>query len=613
MVTAAGSLTAGITAFFLNSETLISHGRDYLKTREYLLALKHPYPSRLDEKHIASWNVGALELATYQIRGYLGQLKSTSENWIKQCLISEEIFPDHHSSQFNDRVELPASSIDRQNLALLYRRIDVLELQTDPLLRTSDLFTRLLLRTSSALLHRYKQTEIDKLEKAELYLLRNAIYLRHGRPFSTAKLEKYANRKGWPSLATAYKPTLVTPIELCNALYLNELHATRELGALGRGILIRNQNPSAAMSFLKASLCSCLARPKVRVECREHSGGGDQDEFRDYVDLIFELKVADKNTVEWTFLDPRHVTSADLGEFRSNVDTFLSSALNVNAGIQSTLAARDLPFDAPQASDKGPFWGARISFTPATLNALLSNPMFLSGLSANMCGSVRDALESSGPSIPRMVKQAPILVGTQDNDLRVLEKPITFDDVRIKLTFDYIRMHHGEIVASIEFVPRMIVLHRTGIATLEGSYEALRPPTFSQRDAGQEDKPRLNSSMHYLVDKDGTIYSLMPDFYIGRHVIGLDKYAIGISNVGDEAASMTEEQSRADERLIRFLVRKYGNLLWLIGSSQAEGFRGTGLWDEKDINYREVQVDPGAEFMKQLRTRLSDLKLSPEP
>ena len=60
-------------------------------------------------------------------------------------------------------------------------------------------------------------------------------------------------------------------------------------------------------------------------------------------------------------------------------------------------------------------------------------------------------------------------------------------------------------------------------------------------------------------------------------------------------------------------MRKYGNLLWLIGSSQAEGFRGTGLWDEKDINYREVQVDPGTEFMKQLRTRLSDLKLSPEP
>src|SRR2546430_11551652 len=134
--------------------------------------------------------------------------------------------------------------------------------------------------------------------------------------------------------------------------------------------------------------------------------------------------------------------------------------------------------------------------------------MFLSGLSANMCGSVRDALESSGPSIPRMVKQAPILVGTQDNDLRVLEKPITYDDVRIKLTLDYVRMHHGEIVASIEFVPRMIVLHRTGIATLERSYEAVRPATFSQRDAGQEDKPRPNSAMRYLVGKDGPIYSL---------------------------------------------------------------------------------------------------------
>jgi hypothetical protein len=362
--TALGSATAGGAAFVTNFETLSSHATDYLKTRDYIRTLKSPYPSILDEKTVSSWNVGTLELATYQIRGYLGQLKS-SPSWIRQCLTTPEIFPDNYASQFNDHLELPESNTDSQNIALLSRRIDAIEIQNDPLLRINDPYVRLLERASSTLLHRYKETEIAKLENTELYLLRNSIYMRHGRPFDTAKLEKYANRKGWPSLGAAYKPTSVTPVELCNALYLNALHASRELGAVGRGILIRNQNPSPTADLLKASLCSCLGQPKVLVECRENSGASEQDEFRDYVDLVLDFSVADANAVEWTFLDPRNVISADLGDLKPHMDTFLSSAVHFNAGVQSALKAHSLPFAGSHGRKNGPFWGAQVSFVYA--------------------------------------------------------------------------------------------------------------------------------------------------------------------------------------------------------------------------------------------------------
>lgn len=74
-ITAIGTVTAGTAAFVTNFEALSGRVTDYLKAREYLHKLKPPYPRLLDENAIASWNIGTLELATYQIRGYLGQLK----------------------------------------------------------------------------------------------------------------------------------------------------------------------------------------------------------------------------------------------------------------------------------------------------------------------------------------------------------------------------------------------------------------------------------------------------------------------------------------------------------------------------------------------------------
>jgi N-acetylmuramoyl-L-alanine amidase len=614
LITASASLIAATTAYLTQEfsvKNVTSYAAEYYKRYQYLhYTLKSPYKALLEEKEVATWDAGRAQLAVFQIQGYLGQLR-TGPHWIKQCLTNPAIFS---HLQFNDRFEISPSDIDRQNLAILQRRIDAVDLQRDYLLRTTDIFQRLLERSSTQLLYKYYDNEISKLDRAALYLLRNAIYARRGRPFDAEKLEKYANRNRWPS-SLFFQWSQVPPVELCNALYLNELNAASELGALGRGILIRNNYPVPATRILKASLCSCLGQPKVMVSCRKGSDASDQDEFRDFVDLVLEFDLADENRVDWTFLDPRNVASADLVDFTTHADSFLSSSVEFNSGIQSVLKAYNLPSAISSEGEQGAFWGTRVSFTETTYNVLTSDPAFLSGLSANMCVTLRDALEVSGQHVPRLVKPpAAVLPGA---DLKIIQKPIVFDDLRMKLTLEYIQKHYGDKISGeslpdINLRPRMIVLHRTNIDTLDASYDALRPATVPEPEQGAPDPTRtkLNSSVHYLVDKEGNIYSLMRDFYIARHVVGLDEIALGISNVGASESSMTNAQLRADELLIRFLTERNNDIKWLIAASEAAAFKGSGLWEEWNDKYSEPYFDPGTVFMGRLREQLQKDKLN---
>ena len=68
--------------------------------------------------------------------------------------------------------------------------------------------------------------------------------------------------------------------------------------------------------------------------------------------------------------------------------------------------------------------------------------------------------------------------------------------------------------------------------------------TFDRETLGP-DRPELgkadevNVSAHFLVDRDGTIYRLMPETRLARHVIGLNWCAIGIENVGGPESPLT--------------------------------------------------------------------------
>ncbi|MDA4805622.1 N-acetylmuramoyl-L-alanine amidase, partial [Enterobacter hormaechei] len=64
-------------------------------------------------------------------------------------------------------------------------------------------------------------------------------------------------------------------------------------------------------------------------------------------------------------------------------------------------------------------------------------------------------------------------------------------------------------------------------------------------------------SAHYLVDRDGTVYQLLPDTFFARHIIGLNYMAIGVENVGGPDAPLTEAQGKANAALVKYLCSRH--------------------------------------------------------
>ncbi len=610
-----GSIVAGAGTLWGNVDSLKSRFDSYRRDHAYLAQLQHPFPNLLTDQDIAGWGTGRLQLAIFQIDGYLGRLK-TAAPWIKVCLTNEYIFPQHHGSQFNERLDLDESYVDRENKALLNRHISSIEYQKTEdttILRISDPYTRLLARSSLQLLSRFKDSEIAQLEKSQLYLLRNAIFGQQGYPFDTPKLRKYAYRRGWASATSSFQQDKVTPVARCNAFFLQELHSASELGALGRGVLIHQPADPGFPQFLTASVCTCLAGPKIAVECRS-SAHASRDEFRDYVDFVLDLDQADADGIEWTFLDEGMVEAADLPSFKDNHERFMSSAVDFNAALQESLETRKLTLAAASESHQGPYWGAKLSFSPASLAMMKRDPAFLRDTSHHICSAVRDALEFAGPFVPRTVDKVAASPTLAPSPFDLLQKPIVFDDLRIKLTQDYVKRHYGIVLQDIEFTPALIVLHWTGTKDLDAAYEAYRPSVLP--GSGERDKPKdaeVNTSVHYLVDRDGTVYNLMKDFYIARHITGLDRHAIGIAQVGGPDDPPTASQAVATSRLVRFLAKRYSGIKGLIGSSEYRNFEDSALWEEKDPHYRPDMSGPGDPFLAQVRAELKDLALASKP
>lgn len=197
---------------------------------------------------------------------------------------------------------------------------------------------------------------------------------------------------------------------------------------------------------------------------------------------------------------------------------------------------------------------------------------------------------------------------------RIVDRPISFSGQRQEMTRAYIAQQYGLEPSDIAITPRMIVLHWTAIRDLEGSFRAFDRETLAGRpeltSAGQ-----VNVSIHFLVDLDGTIYRLMPETWMARHVIGLNYDAIGVENVGgaDGIDNLTDAQIEANTQLVRYLAKKYDTIEYLIGHHEYQRFEQHPLWRERDANYRTVKTDPGERFMSAVRARVADLGLKGPP
>lgn len=192
----------------------------------------------------------------------------------------------------------------------------------------------------------------------------------------------------------------------------------------------------------------------------------------------------------------------------------------------------------------------------------------------------------------------------------IIQKPIIFNDERIELTREYRKQHYGIAKQSILITPQMIVLHWTAIDSFQKTFDEFNPPALTERP-DIADGGNLNVSAQFVVDKDGTIYQMMPSNWMARHVIGLNDSAIGIENVGEY--ELSDAQVDANVALIRMLVQEYPTIHYLIGHYEYLTFKNSPLWKEKNPTYFTDKIDPGESFMNRVRNKVVDLKLENTP
>jgi len=197
--------------------------------------------------------------------------------------------------------------------------------------------------------------------------------------------------------------------------------------------------------------------------------------------------------------------------------------------------------------------------------------------------------------------------------IEIIDKPILFNELRVELTKEYINKHYELDVKDISITPRIIVVHWTAINNFEDSYKRFISATLPSDRPDIQKASALNVSAHFMVKRDGTIYRLMDETTMARHIIGLNYSSIGIENVGGQnnEPNLTPEQLQANIKLIAYLQNKYSSINYLIGHFEYTNFVNHPLWLEKDPLYRTVKYDPGEKFLNSLHKKFPDLKAAP--
>ena len=206
-----------------------------------------------------------------------------------------------------------------------------------------------------------------------------------------------------------------------------------------------------------------------------------------------------------------------------------------------------------------------------------------------------------------------LLLSSCKSALSIVDKPILFNTERERLTLEYLDQRYGLDADTPEISPKMIVLHWTVIPTFEKSFAAFENPTLPNWRPDIKSVSGLNVSSQFMVDRDGTIYRLLPETTMARHVIGLNHCAIGVENVGGaDGQPLTKAQLKSNIQLVRYLADKY-DIDYLMGHYEYTLFENHPLWLEKDSGYRTVKTDPGTEFMEKVRKAVKNLDFKPLP
>ena len=148
----------------------------------------------------------------------------------------------------------------------------------------------------------------------------------------------------------------------------------------------------------------------------------------------------------------------------------------------------------------------------------------------------------------------------------IVSKPIPFGAARRAETAQYAARHYGLHTWRLQG-PRVIVEHYTASTSFASVWN-----TFASDAPDTELGEKPGTCAHFVIDRDGTIYQLVPLTTICRHTVGLNWTAIGIEHVGTSDASILRNprQLQASLQLTLWLMSRYRiSLPNVIGHSES--------------------------------------------
>ena len=182
---------------------------------------------------------------------------------------------------------------------------------------------------------------------------------------------------------------------------------------------------------------------------------------------------------------------------------------------------------------------------------------------------------------------------------------IPYGSVRRRQMAAYSLRHYG--ASRWRLRPRVIVLHYTAGSTYRGA-RAL----FVANTPNLGELPGV--AAHFVIDKDGTIYQLVPLYVRVRHAIGLNHRALAIEFVqeggpgphwADAQILARKPQMRAALRLVHYLQARYGIRL---GNVIGHAMANDSPYFRDLLGWRNDHTDWLAADVRIFRTRLAALR-----
>ncbi|HVC86241.1 MAG TPA: peptidoglycan recognition family protein [Gaiellaceae bacterium] len=154
----------------------------------------------------------------------------------------------------------------------------------------------------------------------------------------------------------------------------------------------------------------------------------------------------------------------------------------------------------------------------------------------------------------RILLAALVAAGVAPARPPIVWKPIPFGAARRAETAQYAQRHYGVKTWRLQH-PHVIVEHYTASTTFSSAWN-----TFASDTPDSELHELPGTCAHFVIDRDGTIYQLVPLTTMCRHTVGLNWTAIGIEHVGTSDTSILDNprQMRASLELTLWLMHRYG-------------------------------------------------------